>query len=352
MVFDEGSSWSLEQTSTPLPARGEVLLRPILVGVCGTDEHLLHGGFIAKFPLIPGHEIVAEVVAYGDGASGPAVGTQVVVDPTVFCGDCPPCKRGQPGYCSRFGSLGCDRAGGFADYVVAGASKIFPTGGLDPEVAVLTEPTACAIHGVDVLALKPASDVLIFGAGPTGLILSQLLRMAGAARVTVAAPTASKLALALNHGATHTVQIDRTNPDGAAEELRRIAPEGFDAVVEATGSTSVLELGISLTRNGGTILVYGLAGENALAVVRPYEVFSRELTIRGSFAQSNCIGRALFALQSGQISTEGIVTSVMELDQFQSALDNLHDSEQIKSVVIPSSSAQVARSRAATQAQN
>jgi D-arabinitol dehydrogenase (NADP+) len=322
VVFDEGSSWTLEQVPIPLPARGEVLLRPIRVGVCGTDEHLLHGGFIAKFPLIPGHEIVAEVAAYGDGTTGPAIGSQVVVDPTVFCGECPSCKRGQPGYCSSFGSLGCDRSGGFADYLIASASKIFATGGLDPDTAVLTEPTACAIHGVDVLALKPASDVLIFGAGPTGLILAQLLRMAGAARVTVAAPTASKLAVALKHGASHTVQIDRANPVAAAEELRRIAPEGFDAVVEATGSTSVLELGISL-------------GEGALAAVKPYEVFSRELTIKGSFAQANCIGRALFALQSGQISTDGIITSVINLEQFQTALDNLHDSEQIKSVVIP-----------------
>ncbi|QDG66778.1 zinc-dependent alcohol dehydrogenase family protein [Pseudarthrobacter sp. NIBRBAC000502772] len=335
VVFDEGSSWSLEQISIPVPGRGEVLLRPIRVGVCGTDEHLLHGGFIAKFPLIPGHEIVAEVAAYGDGTTGPAVGSEVVVDPTVFCGDCPSCKRGQPGYCASFGSLGCDRSGGFADYMIASASKIFPTGGLHADIAVLTEPTACALHGVDVLALKPASDVLIFGAGPTGLILAQLLRMAGAARVTVAAPTASKLAVALKQGANHAVQIDRANPDAAAEELRRIAPEGFDAVVEATGSTSVLELGLSLTRNGGTVLVYGLAGENALAAVKPYEVFSRELTIKGSFAQANCIGRALFALQSGQISTAGIVTSVVNLDQFQTALDNLHDSEQIKSVVIP-----------------
>jgi len=335
VVFDEGAVWSLESLPVPVPARGEALLRPIRVGVCGTDEHLLHGGFIAKFPLVPGHEIVAEIIAYGESTDGPAVGTRVVVDPTVFCGECSSCRRGELGYCKNFGSLGCDRAGGFADFVVASVAKLYPIGDLDPDVAVLTEPTACALHGVDVLGLKPASDVLIFGAGPTGLILAQLLRIAGAARVTVAAPTASKLSVALAHGADHAVQIDRSNPAAAAAELRAIAPEGFDAVIEATGSTSVLELGINLTRNGGTILVYGLAGEEALAAVKPYEVFSRELTIKGSFAQSNCIGRALFALQTGQVSTAGIVTSVIDLDGFQAALDNLHDSEQIKSVVIP-----------------
>lgn len=335
VVFDAGSVWSLEDVDRPIPGRGEALLRPIRVGVCGTDEHLLHGGFIAKFPLVPGHEIVAEVVAYGEATDGPPVGSQVVVDPTIFCGACSACRRGQPGYCTRFGSLGCDRAGGFADYLVASVSKLFPTDGLDPDIAVLTEPTACAMHGVDVLALKPASDVLIFGAGPTGLILAQLLRMAGAARVTVAAPTASKLDVARAHGAAHTVQLDRADPRAAEAELRRIAPEGFDAVVEATGSTAILELGVDVTRNGGTILVYGLAGERAVAAIRPYDVFSRELTVKGSFAQANCIGRALFALQTGRVSTEGIVTSVVDLDDFQTALDNLHDSKQIKSLVIP-----------------
>lgn len=335
VVFNEGSIWSLEDVDIPAPGRGEALLRPIRVGVCGTDEHLLHGGFIAKFPLVPGHEIVAEVIAYGEDTDGPPIGSEVVVDPTIFCGECAACRRGQPGYCVNFGSLGCDRAGGFADYLVAAVSKLFPTDGLDPDIAVLAEPTACAMHGVDVLALKPASDVLIFGAGPTGLILAQLLGMAGAARVTVAAPTASKLAVARAHGAAHVVQLDRADPRAAEAELRRIAPEGFDAVIEATGSTTVLELGIDLTRNGGAILVYGLAGEDAIAAIRPYDVFSRELTIKGSFAQANCIGRALFALQTGRISTEGIVTSVVDLDGFQTALDNLHDSENIKSLVIP-----------------
>jgi len=336
VVFREGSRWQVETIDAPTPAPGEALLTIIKTGVCGTDEHLLHGGFIAKFPLVPGHEMVAEVVALGEGVSEPAVGTQVVVDNTVFCGHCDACRRGTVLYCSNFVSLGCNAAGGFAEQVVVSAGKLYPIGDLHPDIAVFTEPTACAMHGVDVLALKPASDVLIFGAGPTGLILAQLLRMAGAARVTVAAPTASKLALARAHGAHHTVRIDRTDAAAGVAELRAIAPDGFDAVIEATGSTSVLEHAVSLTRTGGTVLVYGLAGEDALAAIKPYEIFSRELTIKGSFAQANCIGRALFALQSGVVSTAGMITREVSLDDFDQALAGLKDSEQIKTLVSPS----------------
>lgn len=335
IVFREGSRWAVEDVPTPTPGPGEALLTLVRTGVCGTDEHLLHGGFIATFPLIPGHEMVGEVAALGEGVDL-RVGEKVVVDNTVFCGECSACRRGTKLYCSSFVSHGCNAPGGFAEQVVLRASKLYPIGDLDPDIAVFTEPTACAMHGVDVLDLAPASDVLVYGAGPTGLILAQLVRMAGAARVTVAAPTASKLELARRHGASHTVQVDREQPEAATAELRRIAPEGFDAVIEATGSVSVLENAIGLTRNGGTVLVYGLAGEDAVAAVRPYEIFARELTIKGSFAQYDCIGRALFALQSGAVSTEGMITDEVGLDRFDRALANLGDSAQIKTVVVPS----------------
>lgn len=339
VVFHGDARWSVEDVAAPRPGSGEALLRVIQTGVCGTDEHLLHGGFIAEFPLIPGHEMVAEVVELGEGVTEPPIGTQVAIDNTVFCGDCAACREGTPLFCRNFTSLGCNAPGGFAEYVVLRASKLYPLNGLDPDIAVFTEPAACAMHGVDVLALRPASDVLIFGAGPTGLILAQLVRMAGAARVTVAAPTRSKLDLARRHGADHIVQVDRDDATGSTRQLRDIAPDGFDAVIEATGSTRVLEEAIGLTKTGGTVLVYGLADEQALARIRPYEIFSRELTLKGSFAQANCIGRALFALQSGQIDTTGMITQKVHLADFDQALANLHDSEQIKTVVVPPRSA-------------
>jgi D-arabinitol dehydrogenase (NADP+) len=334
IVFREGSQWAVEDVEKPQVGAGDALLRVIQTGVCGTDEHLLHGGFIAKFPLIPGHEMVGEVMELGEGSDGVVVGDNVVVDNTVLCGECNSCREGRSLFCERFGSLGCNMPGGFAEYVVVRASKLYPIGDLDPDVAVFTEPTACAVHGVDVLDLAPASDVLIFGAGPTGLILSQLLKTAGAARVTVAAPTRSKLDVAEALGADHTVQISRDNPEGAIGQLREIAPNGFDAVIEATGSTAVLEMAISLTRTGGTVLVYGLAAEDATASVKPYEIFSRELTIRGSFAQAHCIGRALFALQTGRVRTEGLITSKVSLGEFDRAIANLHDSSEIKTIVV------------------
>lgn len=336
IIFREGSQWNVETVETPIPGLGEVRLRVVRTGVCGTDEHLLHGGFIAKLPLIPGHEMLGEVESLGEGVTSPPVGTVVAVDNTIHCGDCGPCLSGRALFCQNFVSLGCNAPGGFAEFVVVRAAKTFPTTDLSNDVAVFAEPTACAMHGVDILGLTPASNVLIFGAGPTGLILSQLVRMAGAVRVTVAAPTESKLALARAFGADDTVQVDRANPSAALARLKSLAPDGFDAIIEATGSTSLLDASPALTATGGTIMVYGVAAADAFARFSPYEVFSRELTIKGSFAQAFTMGRAVAALRSGHIRVDGITTDVVGLDDFGRALGNLKDSAQIKTMVDPS----------------
>lgn len=321
VVFERAHELGVLEVPDPRPGPGQVVLAPIVTGVCGTDRHLLAGGFMARFPLIPGHEIVGEVVEVGaDVPTGIATGDLVAADNTVLCGHCEYCRRDQPLYCRNFYSLGVNGPGGFAELVVVDADKCFALDGLDPMVAVMTEPLACAMHGVDVLALRPGSDVLVLGAGPTGLLLSQLLLHGGAARLTVAAPSPHKLELAAAYGADHTVQLSRTDPAPGFEQLHRLAPSGFDVVVEATGSAQVLARCTALARMGGTVLVYGMAGELDQVPFSPYEIFSRELTVKGSFAQTHCFDRALLALRTGRVRTEGMVTDVLGLGDVERAL--------------------------------
>lgn len=308
-------------------------MRPLLTGICGTDRHLLAGGFMATFPLVPGHEIVGEVESLGDGAEGVPVGTLVAVDNTDVCGACESCRRGKPLYCSRFRSLGCNAPGGFAELMTAPAAKCFPLDGLDPAVAVMTEPLACAVHGADVLGLRPGSDVLLFGAGPTGLLLAQLLMHGGAARITVAAPSEHKLEVARSVGVDETVPVDRADPAASTRRLREVAPSGFDVVVEATGAPSVLAICTGLTRTGGTVLVYGMADERAAVPFSPYQIFARELTVKGSFAQIHCFDRALLELRTGRVRTDGIITDRFQLDRFGEALEAVAGSRTIKAVV-------------------
>jgi D-arabinitol dehydrogenase (NADP+) len=333
VVFSRPHEFGVVDVADPVPGAGEVRLRPVLTGVCGTDLHLLAGGFLARYPLIPGHEIVGAVESLGDGVTGLAAGDLVAADNTVLCGWCDYCRRGTPLYCRNFHSLGVTGPGGFAEYVVVRAEKCFRLDGLDPLVAVLTEPLACAVHGADVLALRPGSDVLVFGAGPTGLLLAQLLLHGGAARLTVAAPTERKLELARSYGVDQTVHIGRDGVGDGPRRLRTLAPDGFDVVVEATGSPAVLAQCPALTRTGGTVLVYGMAAAEDRVPFAPYEIFARELTIKGSFAQTHCFDRALLALRTGRIRTEGIVSDQFPLDRFDQALAAVASPASVKAVV-------------------
>lgn len=336
VVYKAPHEFSVTSVPTPEPGPGEVLLQVEQAGMCGTDLHIHEGGFFSAYPLTPGHEITGRVAVLGDGVTAPKLGEFVAADNTLLCGHCSYCRRDQPLFCRNFYSLGVNGPGAFAEYVVVRAEKCFPAGDLDPAVAVMTEPLACAVHAMDVLGLRPGSQVLLFGAGPSGLLLAQLLAHGGAAHVTVAAPTEFKLALARDHGADETILMDRSDPQATAAALGRQAPEGFDVVIDATGALPVASLCVPLTRDGGTVLLYGMASEQATLPVRPYEVFRRQLTIKGSFAQTHTFERALRLLRSGRIRTDGIITHVLPLGDYGRALDLLReDPTCLKAVIAP-----------------
>ncbi|MGD0874440.1 MAG: zinc-dependent alcohol dehydrogenase family protein [Acidimicrobiales bacterium] len=336
VVYSAPRQFDVLTVPTPEPGEGEVRLCVEMAGMCGTDLHIHDGGFFSKYPLTPGHEIVGRVDALGEGVTEIAVGQLVAADNTVLCGYCTFCRRDEPLFCRNFYSLGVNGPGAFAEFVTVLAEKCFPVDDLSLSTAVMTEPTACAIHGMDVLDLRPGSDVLVFGAGPTGLVLAQLLVHGGAARVTVAAPTEFKLALAREYGVDSTVQIDRADPGASLANLRGQTADGYDVVVEATGAVAVAELCLPLVRDGGTVLVYGMADEDAFVSVHPYEVFRRELTVKGSFAQTHCFDRALAVLRSGRVRTEGIVTHRFDLGAYGQALEALRsDPSCMKAAIVP-----------------
>ena len=213
------------------------------------------------------------------------VGTRVVPNGNSGCGTCEECVRGRPLFCLDFTALGVTGPGGFAETMIAPAAQCFAVDDLEPDVAVFAEPTACAVHGMDVLELRPGSELPPIGSGPTGLVLAQLLLHGGAARLTVAAPTEAKLQRARAFGIDRTVQIPRDDQGKAVALLREVAPRGFDVVVDATGSAAVSEATLALVKDGGTVLCSGLLPRLDRASISPYEVFRRELTIKGSFAQ-------------------------------------------------------------------
>ena len=335
VVYDAPRQYAIKDIPVPQVGPGEVRIRVHQVGICGTDLHIHHGDFNAVFPLIPGHELVGSVDALGDGVTRFTVGEQVTVNPNIYCGKCEYCLAGRLILCTDMKGLGSNFPGFFAEYVTVREDLVFSVEGIDPDVAVFTEPAACAMHGMESLQVRPGSTALVFGAGPTGLLLAQLLKAGGAASVTVAAPTQFKLDTAEALGIDRTVLIDREDMESNRSRLLEASgANGYDYVVEATGSTSIGGICVPLTRNGGTVLVYGVTRAEETISFHPFDVFRREITIKGSFAEMTSFGAAIHALRSGRARTEGMITHRFSLDDYDKALDAVARDRSAHKVVI------------------
>jgi D-arabinitol dehydrogenase (NADP+) len=335
IVYEAPRQFKYKDVPEPEIESDDVLVRIDACGLCGTDLHIHEGEFAPSFPLIPGHEFTGEIVALGAEVKDLQEKQRVVGNSNESCGKCFYCMRGDFLLCLNLRAYGVTQDGGFAQYLRIKADRIFPISNLSYREAVMVEPTSCAIHGMEVLAMKPGSDVLLFGAGPTGQVLAQLLKLNGAGRLVVAAPAGPKLDLIERLAADEVVVIDRKNPDQHRARLRELSPTGFDYIIEATGSASVCEDALQFARRGATLLVYGVYPDKDTVRFNPFDVFRREITIKGSFAQIDAFPRALAYLESGKIKVNEIVTDEFALEDFGKVLEHAWARKGIKIAVIP-----------------
>ena len=324
-------------TDVPMPPVGalEVRIRIHQTGVCGTDVHLHHGTYIGVYPLTPGHETVGEIDEVGSEVMRFRPGQWVTVNPNIYCGHCDYCLAGQLGRCANTEGMGVHRPGFFAEYVSADHRQVFSVDGLEPDTAVFAEPTACAMHGLETLGQRPGGSALVIGAGPTGLLLAQLIGFGGATSITVADIVPFKLETATRLGVDSTVPLTRDAAENV-DLLREASPngDGYDVVVEATGVTAVGDICVPLTRNGGTVLVYGVTRPDERLSVSPFELFRREITIKGSYAEMTSFAAAIAALRTGRVHTDGIITHRFPLDEYGRALQTLTSDPTAHKVVL------------------
>lgn len=321
------------------PGPGSVLVRMTMAGMCGTDLHLHDGQFLATFPLTPGHETVGVVEEIGggsvDGQGHPlAVGQQVVINPNSSCGACAYCAEGHPWLCDDFAGIGSSTPGGFADYLVVPSRQVFDATGLDPDLAVFAEPSACIAHLMDRLQPLEGCAVVVLGAGPTGVLLTQFLRLHGAGGVVLADPNPAKLQTASDLCDIETVVVDRADVVGSFDAILAGRGGAFDVVIDATGRASVIQELPRLARNGGRIVYYGVADEADVITISPFEVFRRELTVMGSFTEVESFPDALAAFRAGAIRMDGVITHRFALERYGEALDSLRSDRSAHKIVI------------------
>ncbi len=303
---------AVEEVPDPTPGPTDVVVRPAAVGICGTDLHIMDGEFAPSFPIVPGHEFAGEIVAVGSQVSGYAVGDQVAVDPSLYCGYCYYCKRARGNQCENWAAIGVTASGGAAEFVAAPMANLFALPDhLAARDAALIEPLSCAVRGFDVLPRAMATSYLIYGSGTMGLMMLELAKRAGAESVSVVDLNPARLATAERLGCSAATT--------SAEELD--APRGFDVVIDCTGAEAAIRDGLSRVGRGGTFLQFGVSSYDARVAIEPYEIYRREITITGSMAVLHSFDRAGELLAAGVLDPSIFVSHRFPLDDYAQALD-------------------------------
>jgi alcohol dehydrogenase, propanol-preferring len=296
-VVQAGKPLQLAEQATPQPAGTEVLLKILATGVCHSDLHLSDGYFDLgggkrlsltdrgmKLPVTLGHENVGEVVAFGPQALGVKPGDRALVDPWMGCGECGVCKRGDEQLCTKPGSIGVFRNGGYSDFLMVPHPRyLFDIGDLPPAKVA---PLACS--GVTTFsALKKVGPtlttdpVVIIGAGGLGLMCIGLHMAMGGHSSIVVDIDAGKRAAALEAGASAV--IDGSAPD-AAQQIVQASKGGAWAVIDLVGSSATVRLGLDSLIKGGKLIIVGLYGGDITVSLPPFPM--RAITVQGSYTGS------------------------------------------------------------------
>ena len=305
------------QVDVPSPGPDDVLIKVHAAGICGTDLHIFKGEYEAEYPIIPGHEFSGEVAAVGANVSNFKVGDRVTADPNIPCNRCIYCQRNEPNQCKNLRAIGVTRSGGFAEYVIAPEGNVFSIGDMSYSAAALIEPLACVVWGQMRVDVQPGDSALVFGAGPMGCLVAQALKQAGATRVVVTDVVPWRLEMAAQLGATETVVADAQQ----AASLKRIEPEGYTIVADATGIPAVLEGTFQYSKPRGKIWVFGVTPQGTQVKFPAYEVFRRDLKIIGSFAVNRTFPHSINLIQSGAIQVEPLISHQLPLDDFRQGLE-------------------------------
>ncbi|WP_329279022.1 L-idonate 5-dehydrogenase [Streptomyces sp. NBC_01451] len=309
----------VDELPVPSPGAGQALVAVRYGGVCGSDLHYWrHGGvgdFRLKEPMVLGHEVVGTVVSYGDGSSGPPVGTEVAVHPATPCGACPECVSGRRNVCRDTRYLGSAARtphvqGGFAARLVVPADQLRPVpAGLPLHLAALAEPLSVALHAVRRAGDVSGGHVLVTGAGPIGCLVVAAAKAAGAARVTVTDLLPQALRYAAVAGADSVVRADDPGDPGWPAEV--------DVAVEASGVAAGLDTCLRLVRRGGVVVQLGLLPPGPSPFAGNL-VVTREIELRGAFRFDTEFDDALTLLAAAP-ALEGLVSAVIPVEEAESA---------------------------------
>ncbi|MFB9378328.1 NAD(P)-dependent alcohol dehydrogenase [Kineococcus gynurae] len=298
------------------PGPGEVLLEMHSGGVCGSDMHYFadgrNGTNVLREPMVLGHEGAGVVLAAGPDVDLP-VGSSVVVEPATPCGSCETCASGRYNVCPHGRCLGSPPTHGlFAQHLVIAADRLHELPAEIPtDIGAAIEPLAVAVWAVQRAEVRPGDTVLVTGAGPIGLLVLQVAKAVGAARVVVTDVNDHRLATARRLGADAVVNTREADIEAPGQ--------GFDRLLECSGVVPALAAAIPGVRPAGRVTVVGQARPTVDGI--PLGHLQRyEIDLVCAFRYAHAFPRAIELAASGQVDLRGILTTRFGLDRAADAL--------------------------------
>jgi len=330
LVLKEYKKLSYEDAADPRLEPDEVLVEVKACGICGSDVHGMDGSTGRRIPpVIMGHEASGVIVERGPGAGEWRVGDQVTFDSTVWCGECWYCRRGEINLCENRRVLGVScaeyrRDGAFARFVAIPHRILYRIpDGVGFDRAAMVEPLSIAFHAVR-LARPQVNDVaLVVGAGMIGLLILQVLKVAGCGQVISADVDPSKLQRALENGAD--AALDPQAPDFGEQIRDRTSGRGTDLAFEAVGLSAAVQTALGSVRKGGRLALVGnVAPKVDLAL---QSVVTREIAMLGSCASQGEYPACLDLIAGGRVRLDTLISAKAPLSEGASWFERLYKRE-------------------------
>ncbi len=342
--------YRLERIKRPSPKMNELLIRIGACGICASDGKCHSGAGMfwggnggeswVKTPVVPGHEFFGYVVEAGEGAEehfGVKVGDRVIAEQIVPCGKCRFCRSGNYWMCETHNIFGFQHVvaeGAMAEYMVLPPTSLVHKIPEDMPLndASIIEPLACAIHTVNRGDIGLEDVVVIAGAGPLGLMMTQVASLKTPRKLIVVDPVESRLELARGYGADLTINPAKEDVNSVVRSLTD--GYGCDVYIEATGNPAGVTQGLEIIRKLGRFVEFSVFGKETTA---DWSIIGdrKELDIRGSHLGPYTYPVAIDLLNRGLVTSQGIVTDKYNLADWETAFERAHAVESIKVLLIP-----------------
>lgn len=320
-VFYGKHDLRVEEAKKPEIGPRDVLIQVKACGVCGTDVHIYEGDKGAAEvtpPTILGHEFSGVVVQTGAEVENCRAGDRVCIDPNCYCGTCEPCRNGVAHYCENMIGYGTTVNGGFAEYCAVNERQVYQLGeNTTFEQGAMAEPVACCLHGIDMCEIQPGHQVVVIGGGMIGLLMMQLAKLAGAAKVALLEPVENKRAVAEKLGADISIDPVREDVKGA---LKAAGMTWINTVIECVGRPSTIQQAVDIAGNKAVVMMFGLTKPDETISVKPFEVFQKELVLKASFINPYTQKRALDLIDSKRLDVSSMIYEVCGLESLEDVL--------------------------------